>query len=694
MSDPATGRPAPPKRSLGPASSRQWVARTLFLLLTASGAALVYCRDILPAWQQAASWSVLALALVYLSRRGWVRLFGPVLFYDLVRNARRSRTYVTRCAYLALLLLFLWSVVGSQLNRHSYRNGGMNTKEQAEALAREAAALAESFFYTFLAVQFGLAVFLTPAYVAPAITEEKERKTLEYLLATDLDGREIVLDKLLARLGYLTLLLLAGVPVLSAVQFLGGVEPALVFAGFAATALTVAGLAGVSILASVYSRRSRDAIILTYVAVGLYVVLCLVGDYLIANYLVTSIPLFPGGPSGIDCVTAFQAGNPAYALGRLFSSGPAGSVRDALPTVLPAYVIFYALLTGVTVSLAVVRMRPVALGEAGGGKKGEKARRALPAVSDPPMVWKEKYCGSKLRFRWWGKAMVLLLVFLSFAPALAIWARHTDATAGWMRGSLAGEVNEYVRVVGTIVACFVLFAATLRGAVAVRIEKDKDTLDALLTSPLSTQEILFGKWLGCLWGLRWQVLWLGMIYLIGLLTGGLSLLAIPLLAGVMFVYCGSLTAVGLWFSVVCRTTVRATVAAMFTALGLGVGHWLLWLCCIPFGDAGHELETVFKLQAGFTPPFVLGGVLPFYTDERPFGPDTTMFWEIAAYTLLGTICWGALGGLVWAAVNDRFLTANNRGDVLTPERPPPGAPVRKLPTREPELDWGPSGNDD
>jgi ABC-type transport system involved in multi-copper enzyme maturation permease subunit len=686
MSDPVAGGPAPRTRQHGPAASRQKAEWASFALLLGAAANLAYHHDYLAPWMQAAGWTLLALALAYLLRRGWVRLFGPVLFYDLIRNARRARTYVTRSAYLGLLLLALWAVVGSQLDRHQYRGPDLSSKERAELAAREMARLAESFFYTFLSVQFALAVLLTPAYVAPAIAEEKERKTLEYLLATDLDGREIVLDKLLARLGYLTLLLMTGVPVLSAVQFLGGVEPALVFAGFVGTALTVAGLAGVSVLASVYARRSRDAIVLTYLVLGLYVLLCPVGDFVVGILVMPRATLFPGGPSPADCVAAFQVGNPYYAMNRLFSA-PTGSVREALPEVLPAYAAFYAILTASTVSLAVLRMRAVALREAGGAKAGGRVRRDLRAVSDPPMVWKETYYSSRFRLPWWGKVTMVLLVALSFGPFFIIGAKYSGGSS-FNRSTLADEVNGYVRVVGTVVACCVLLAAALRGATAVRIEKDKDTLDALLTSPLSTQDILFGKWIGCLWGLRWPCLWLGGIYLAGLVSGGLSPLAVPLLACVMLVYCGTLSAVGLWFSVICRTTVRATVATLFAAAGLGVGHWMLWLCCVPFGP-GRDLETVFKLQAGMTPPFVLGFVLPFSSEMHYLGPDHSAEGEVAGYVLLGTLVWAALGGVVWAMVNDRFQQLNNRRDILEPERPRMAPAVRKPPTEHPADGWGP-----
>src|SRR6185437_3660347 len=120
------------------------------------------------------------------------------------------------------------------------------------------ARLAEQFFFAFMTVQF-LAIFvLTPGYTAGAIAEEKDRKTLEFLLATDLRSREIVLSKLMARLVNLVLLVLAGLPVLSLTQLWGGVEPALVLAGFAATLLTLFSLAGLSVLLSVYARRPRD----------------------------------------------------------------------------------------------------------------------------------------------------------------------------------------------------------------------------------------------------------------------------------------------------------------------------------------------------------------------------------------------------------------------------------------------------
>jgi ABC-type transport system involved in multi-copper enzyme maturation permease subunit len=108
----------------------------------------------------------------------------------------------------------------------------------------EASAFAASFFVIFMIVQFVMAGLVTPIFTAAAIAEEKERRTLDYLLTTHLHDREIVLGKLAARLGQLFLVLLTGLPVLSLLLFMAGVDPDRLLAGFAATAATMVARSG------------------------------------------------------------------------------------------------------------------------------------------------------------------------------------------------------------------------------------------------------------------------------------------------------------------------------------------------------------------------------------------------------------------------------------------------------------------
>src|SRR5256885_15603527 len=102
--------------------------------------------------------------------------------------------------------------------------------------------LAEKFFLAFAVTQFLVVVALTPVYVAGTIAVEKERKTLEFLLATDLRNREIVFGKLAARVTNLLMYVFAGLPIVAVLQLFGGIGPNLLLAALAATAANVIGV--------------------------------------------------------------------------------------------------------------------------------------------------------------------------------------------------------------------------------------------------------------------------------------------------------------------------------------------------------------------------------------------------------------------------------------------------------------------
>ena len=119
---------------------------------------------------------------------------------------------------------------------------------------------------------------------------KKSGKHIEFVLATDLRNREIVLGKFVARLLHLTTLLLAGLPILSALQFMGGIDPNLLLAGFAGTGLTMLSIAGVSIFASTISRRTRDALLIVYLSMLAYVGLWLLCEVLNGYWGASTFP--------------------------------------------------------------------------------------------------------------------------------------------------------------------------------------------------------------------------------------------------------------------------------------------------------------------------------------------------------------------------------------------------------------------
>src|SRR5262249_16155457 len=146
---------------------------------------------------------------------------------------------------------------------------------------------------------------LTPLYTAGAITEEKERQTLPLLLATDLCAGEIVRAKALSRLAALVLIFLAGLPFLSILQFLGGIHPPMLLAGFGLTGISMVSLTALGIAVSVSAKRSRQAVTRTYGCAAVYLLLS--GS---SWLLLVPAAGWTGYPSVKHFVEWFNIGNP------------------------------------------------------------------------------------------------------------------------------------------------------------------------------------------------------------------------------------------------------------------------------------------------------------------------------------------------------------------------------------------------
>ena len=185
---------------------------------------------------------------------------GPVFHFELVRTARRRRFYITRFAFGLVLLGILGMNYGSFAASRWFidqTRGGMLT-------TRELNAFGYSVFASLMVAQAALVLGLTPALVADSVASERQRKTLHYLMASRLKGVEIVLGKLGARLLNLGTYLAAALPIVSLLTLFGGIDPAMIVLTYAAIGSTAFFLAALAILASVTSRRPRDAVGASY----------------------------------------------------------------------------------------------------------------------------------------------------------------------------------------------------------------------------------------------------------------------------------------------------------------------------------------------------------------------------------------------------------------------------------------------
>lgn len=580
-----------------------------------------------------------------------MHLISPVLLYDMIRIARRGRFVLLRTLYAAFLGLLFYLAYQSSFHWR-YRSGSMVSPQELTKFA-------EDFFVMFMIVQYCFVLLMTPAYVAGGIAEEKERRTLEFMLTTTLHVPEILLSKLLARLSNVALFVLAGLPILSLLQLFGGVNPQWLWFGFAGTTITIVSLGSVSIWASVHCRKPRQAIMFAYMALGGYFLV-----WMLLLMLYAGCKAVAAGT--IDWPIAlllewWQAGNPFYAALRTSGSPSlSGLNRNISPQELLRN---FALFHGVVVALCLVhsirRLRPVYMAQTYATPKtitGRRHRRRK-AVYTPPMMWKELH-GDAPRMSRAGKVLFALTVLACMAPLVFMVIQ--DFQRGFRFWQEA--MNVYVRVVGTGVSLLLLLVIAVRAATCVGSERDRQTLESLLSTPLTDWEILRAKWYSSLLaGIPLSIL-LFLIWGLGVVTGGLHLVALPLLALTMCCYAAFVASVGLYFSSGSRSTTRGLVSTIGCVILWGGGHWIVTsFIVIPLAFALQAWP--FIIVAGFTPPAVLGWMAfdwehPFNTREwGGLGAEGVGMW-VSCFLGVG-IC-AALASMFWVAAMARFRRSSGR----------------------------------
>lgn len=607
-------------------------------------------------------------ALVFCAYLVWCTFAGPIFTSDLFRGFRRGRSILVRCAYIIVLTLLLISVYWHWARQ--YEDRAIPVKDMPD--------FAEAIFAIFMAGQFVLVMLLTPALVAGAVAEEKERRTLDFLLATDLRGHEIVLGKLAARLTTLCLFLLAGFPILCLIALLGGIDPGLLLAGFAVTGITLCSLASLSILCSVHARSARSAILWTYLAALVFLALPSLSLWALIDVAphfddLKQLPSF-ALTAGDDPLTVqglvewSNAGNIVFVWVKLSDELSSGAkLAEVLPGLLYNYVLFHGLIAFGCAMAAAARLRAVGVKQRAAASRSRRFGSPWlprPPVGPWPMLWKETFAGGSTLL-WRSGRLILLgvavVAILLTAQALNDLPRYQML---WER-----YVKEALREMSPFVACLLLLSVLVRASQSIRREHDRQTLDSLLCTPLSTRGIFFAKWAGAILGTAGFWVFLALMWGLAWLLGMVSLWVFLIFFLVWLVYAGCFTAIGLWFSVVCRTGPRALCAALLSAVGLSVGHWLLWLGYGPFlafvNNPERSANDLFRFHTALTPPLVLFWLA--YGDSLDIRILDFDFKDFAGIAGLGISCWILLAVILWAATVMRFRALTGRTSKRRPE---------------------------
>jgi ABC-type transport system involved in multi-copper enzyme maturation permease subunit len=493
-----------------------------------------------------------------------MHMIANVFHNDFVIAERRGRQHYLRWIYGGWLLIQAFFILDHDGLVHS------GVSWRSKMLAGSVHLLD-----VYLVQQLVLMILVVPALAGGAVADEKSRGTLQHLLTTEISAGQFLVGKLLSRTAQVFWLFLPGLPLIGALGGLVGLDAATLLSLVAVQAIPVASLVAVSLLASVWCRTTRDTVI-TVDAAG------------IAGY---ALMQQVGGP--------LRLFDPMFVLGPLSESDDL-SVSISVGQRMLGSIAAWSSLGAVSLAVAVWRLRPAYQRQLESSRVFEKPRRVLwprPPVGKNPVQWREQYVDGLTpvrALRAVPRPLALLGVFvLSCVITGGLLYSHQSRPDALLRlphilwvadfRSLTALFDNGVTWAFLVQTSVVMFLASLlvgvRCSGAIVGEREKQTWEALLTTPLTERELVRGKY--------WAV--------IGAACKFLAAYAIPAIFGSVLTW---------------------SLAPLFTVVGLGIT--VLAMCS--FGAVGLMCSVQAKTSwRGLLSTLVLGYIGGAAISILPFG---------------------------------------------------------------------------
>ena len=521
---------------------------------------------------------------------------NPILVRVVFGASRRTRHFWLRFAYLvALLGVVLFSLFFA-------------ISGPSASLAELAKGASQTFMLA-SNVQLALMCFLAPIFTASAITQERDAQTFNILLSTPLSSAQIVLGSLMSRLYFVLTLLLAGLPIFLMTMVFGGVTASQIAQSFALSAATAVLTGAAAIFVAMMGVGARRTIFSFYLVIVLYL-LCIyfAGRYYQRTWVEASLPNIDGvRMSWLTALHPFLSLN--VALNQVYAPSYARlSEYSALSRYALAYpsAVYVAWTTALAMLLTVGSIFLVRRG----AKIGEptflntllsrfrrttagQRTRTPRSVWHNPVAWREATTRASD-----GGLMRWTIILGGFVGPLLLFKYHLE-------GSMAAK-NIAAWLSGMLIVQFALalIIATNTAATSITKEKESKTMELLLTTPLTSKYILWGKLRGLV---SFAIPLLAGPVLVLLIFGVYSLLGratrpvvwietVVEVAALLVVYTAFACVVGLWRSLNRKTN----VAAVMHSLGL-----IILLCgiasLIAFKIVGNDNRDFGAFLAAFTP---------------------------------------------------------------------------------------------
>lgn len=504
-------------------------------------------------------------------------LENPVLQRELLVNLRMPRAFVLLLVYqvaLAAVVYFAWP-------KDNIRLDLTNTTGSSSQLV-------DLFFLG----QYILASLMAPSFAAGAISGEKERMTYEMLLASPIRPESIVMGKLVAALTHLAILIFASLPIVMLCLPLGGVSLYEVLAAYLALIASMITFGMISVASGSFFSRTSSSLVVSYL---LILPLALMGVLFWASLssfgetrLKLAITVIPGIAAAITIPLFYVVS------ARMLYPPDVGSEGKE--------VVDLETEASNAVGLVIQRDQfPDRL-------FAPPLRETLMPDNANPIYDKE------MRSEIFGQGTLMLRLAIQISmmlaiPMMAVFLFVFPNLAGW-----------YI--------CYVILFNVLIGPVfsagSVTSERERQTLDLLLTTTIGWWEILWGKLLS---GLRVSSVLSGFLLFPVLLATALvpeirsNVLVVACYLVIFALTCLTTAMLALF----CSTLFRKTTTSLIVTYSIILLLYLLPMAAEYFGETyfpdtrGTEVTT----QMTIVSPFAAAVELPIDVDDGWTGFDAT-----------------------------------------------------------------------
>jgi len=501
---------------------------------------------------------------------------NPILVRVVYGNSRRSRHLWLRFAYLAIILAVVMV--------------GLISSSTTGSLAQLAKGASRTFWLASV-TQLLLMCFLAPIFTAGAITQEKDAQTYNILISTPLSNAQIVIGSLMSRLYFVFVLLLAALPIFFTTMIYGGVTTGQIVRSFALAGATALITGSLAITISMVRVGTRKTIFSFFIAIAVYLfTLYVLGDW--NETWVAEAPMSPQGRR-MSWLAAFH---PYLALQVALNQLEAPDIAAVAQYGWPhryflayphlSYTVLMTLLSLMLIAVSIffvrrgVREGEITLFSRFGEmlRLGRGGRTRTPhTVWSNPVAWREAVTRASALSRGIGRYLVvccgLLAAIILLIYYLKQWSGFNVATArSWLSSIVAIEFG------------LILIIAANTAASALTREKESKTMDILLTTPLTSDYLIWGK-------LRGLVSFLVpliaiptlslLIFAISDLIRGTKAPVVPIEAGLeigalLTIFSAYACLVGLHFSLKQRKTVRAVMLTIGVLTVANLAIFLFW----------------------------------------------------------------------------------------------------------------------